>query len=552
MQTNFIEKAIGALSPQWALQRSRARLVLGHTEKYAEKFKYEGARSDRRTDGWYAGSSDANVELMGSLLKLRDRSRDLVRNNPYAAKAIEELVGNTVGTGIVPQSDTGNAELDKIIDNEWLYFADQCDTPQRLDFYGMQSLIMRTIAESGESLVRFRPRLPSDKLRVPLQLQLLESDFLDQSRTMGVVNGHVMQGVQFDLIGRRMAYWLFSQHPGSLLILNPRGAIQSQPVPAEEVMHSYRVLRPGQVRGVPFLAPVMLALRDLDDYKDAERVRKKIEACLAAFVTQPEPQNPTIGNTSIDPVSGQRVESFSPGMIAYMAPGSEVKTNDPKPAGGYREYTTSELQSIAAGLSVPYENLAQDLSLTTFSSYRAGQLGFRNTVECYRWLTLVPMFCMPVRRRFIDTLILTGAIPAKAAQDKTISLYGTSWTAPKWESVDPVKDAEATLRRIRTGTENLFDAMTSAGVDPRTQLRKIAQINEELDVLGIILDCDPRNVNVKGVEQPTDSSEKAPGKSAPATSVKKAPKAAVAKTGAASIPILPDRRWDSPTRRFAA
>jgi len=176
------------------------------------------------------------------------------------APLVEELAGNVVGTGIVPKAKTGNVGFDKIIDAEWPFFADGCDTPQRLDFYGMQTLTVRTMAESGEAIVRFRPRPADAGLRVPLQLQMLEADFLDQARTMGLVNGHVMEGVQFDEMGRRVAYWLFSYHPGGVLILNPRGGIVSQPVPADQIMHVYRVLRPGQVRGVPWLAPVMLAL----------------------------------------------------------------------------------------------------------------------------------------------------------------------------------------------------------------------------------------------------------------------------------------------------
>ena len=275
---NFLDKAIGVVAPQRALQRVRSRVALELTQDYldrhAQRFSYDGATAGRRAHGWYAASTDANVELMGSLIWLRNRSRDLIRNNPYAARAIEELAGNVVGTGIVPKAKTGNAAIDKIIDAEWPFFADACDTPQRLDFFGMQTLAVRTMAESGEALVRFRPRLAASNLRVPLQLQMLEADFLDQSRTMGLINGHVMEGVQFDEMGRRAAYWLFSYHPGGVLILNPRGGIISQPVPADQIMHVYRVLRPGQVRGVPWLSPVMMALRDLDDYCDAERVRK--------------------------------------------------------------------------------------------------------------------------------------------------------------------------------------------------------------------------------------------------------------------------------------
>jgi lambda family phage portal protein len=289
---NLLDKAISVMAPRVALQRVRSRVALelttGYLERHAQRFRYDGATAGRRAHGWYAASTDANVELMGSLIWLRNRSRDLIRNNPYAARAVEELAGNVVGTGIVPKAKTGNTAIDKIIDAEWQFFADACDTPQRLDFYGMQTLTVRTMAESGEAIVRFRPRPADAGLRVPLQLQMLEADFLDQARTMGLINGHVMEGVQFDEMGRRVAYWLFSYHPGGVLILNPRGGIVSQPVPADQIMHVYRVLRPGQVRGVPWLAPVMMALRDLDDYCDAERVRKKIEACVTAFVEQPE------------------------------------------------------------------------------------------------------------------------------------------------------------------------------------------------------------------------------------------------------------------------
>jgi capsid protein len=118
------------------------------------------------------------------LFSLRNRSRDLLRNNPYASKAIAELVGNTVGTGIVPQAKTGNATLDAIIDGEWPYFAENCDPGGQLDFYGMRALVVPTTAESGDGIVRFRGRLPQDNFRVPLQLQVLEGDYLDISRTM--------------------------------------------------------------------------------------------------------------------------------------------------------------------------------------------------------------------------------------------------------------------------------------------------------------------------------------------------------------------------------
>ena len=541
-KTSWLESAIGVVSPSWALSRAKARLVLRQAAKLEEKFRYEGARSGRRTDGWIAGASDANVELMGALVWLRDRSRDLVRNNPYATKAIEELVGNTVGTGITPQASTGNEALDRIIDAEWPYFAENCDPGKQMDIYGMQALTVRTMAESGESICRFRPRLAKDNLRIPLQLQILEADFLDHSRTMGTQNGHVMQGVEFNQIGQRVAYWLYNFHPGGVLILNPKGGILSQPVIADNVMHTYRVLRPGQVRGVPWLAPVMMALRDLDDYADAERVRKKIEACLAAIIETPGADF-ALGQTRPDADTGQMFEELSPGMIARTKPGEEVKFLTPTAIGGYRDYKVTELQAISSGTGVPYEQIASDMSNTTYSSWRGGQLGFRNTIEGYRWLSLMPMHCNPVWKRFVDTLVLIGKIPAKLQSDTSINLYGVQWTAPKWESVDPLKDAKAELQRIRTGTETLFEAIAANGGDPRNQLQQIARINKMLDDLGVVLDSDPRYTNIRGQEQPGDEKPNQPGRQGPAAK-------ASAEDDDEEMMLTVPRRWDSSVRSY--
>ena len=516
---NFIDKAISIVAPRIARRRvqNRAALALtqGYLERHTQRFRYDGASAGRRAHGWYTASTDANVELMGSLIWLRNRSRDLVRNNPYAARAIEELAGNVVGTGIVPKAKTGNAALDKVIDNEWGFFADQCDTPQRMDFYGMESLTVRTMAESGEAILRFRPRPAKFGTRIPLQLQMLEADFLDQARTMGLINGHVMEGVQFDEEGRRVAYWLFSYHPGGVLILNPRGGIISQPVPAEQVMHVYRVLRPGQVRGVPWLTPVMMALRDLDDYCDAERVRKKIEACVTAFVEQPEGiDGDPLGLSGTDPVNGDPVETFEPGMVEYLKPGQVVKFNNPPAAGGYREYKMTELQGIMAGVCLPYELGSGDMSQVNYSSWRGGMLGFRNTIEAYRWITLIPLFCMPVWRRFIDTLIMQGKIPQSAVEDAGIALRAVQWTAPRFESVDPVKDAEAVLKDVRMGRKTWFEAVLENGYDPTTQLQQIALFNKLVDKFEIILDIDPRNVTLRGQEQPANTEERTPSSKA--------------------------------------
>lgn len=489
---NWLDRAIGWLWPEAGLRRLRAR-------KAAEtvRLAYEGARTSRRTEGWITTGNSANAEIAQALTKLRERSRDLIRNNPYAARAVAEVVGSAIGTGIIARARTPDAELNRLIDRVWADWTDECDADGQLDFYGIQALVARTVFESGECLVRFRQRPASDGLKVPLQLQVIEPDYLDHTKTQRTETGYIIQGVEFDLVGRRIYYWLFGQHPGEVVQTGVRGgaSLASARVPAEDVLHIYRKERPGQVRGVPWLAPVIVTLRDLDEYEEAELVRKKIEACFAAFVTQPlGPEGAPIAPASTDAATGRRIEHFEPGMIEYLRPGEEITFATPSGSPGYRDYVAAKQATIATGLQLTYEQLTGDLSRVNYSSYRAGLLSFRNGIESFRWLTFIPMFANPVWRRFIEVAYMAGAIPVAGP-------VPVEWTPPAFGSVDPYKDALATISRIRTGTLTLRQAIAEQGYDPDAQLAEIAEINRLLDEKGIVLDCDPRRVTQSGAQQ---------------------------------------------------
>jgi hypothetical protein len=182
----------------------------------------------------------------------------------------------------------------------------------------------------------------------------------------------------------------------------------------------------------------------------------------------------------------------------------------------YREYKMTELQGIMAGIGLPYELGTGDMSQVNYSSWRGGMLGFRNTVEAFRWLTLIPLFAMPVWRRFIDTLVLLGKIPQTVANDPKVGLRNVQWTAPRFESVDPVKDAEGVLKDVRMGRKTWFEAVLENGYDPTTQLEQIALFNKLVDKFEIILDTDPRNTTLRGQEQPAGTEERTPSRKAAA------------------------------------
>jgi len=445
----------------------------------AERLSYEAARSTRRTTGWLAYETGPNAEIAGAAGKLRARSRDLVRNNAYAARAVAAIAQNAVGTGIVARTQQKQAAA------IWRRWIAQCDADGAYDWYGLQALIARTVVESGECLVRFRPRRPEDGIEPPLQLQVLEPDYLDSTKTGMTDTGYAIQGIQYDLIGRRVGYWLYSQHPGEASSLVGVSLPVSKLVPASEVLHIYRKDRPGQERGAPWLAPVVMRLRDLDDYEEAELVRKKIEACFAAFVVGGDPSR-TLGSSRIDSTTSQRVESFEPGMIAYLQDTEDVRFATPQPSADYPEYVRHQLRAIAAGLGIPYEVLTSDLKQTNYSSIRAGMLEFRRTIEAFRWQVLIPQFCQPVW----DRIMSQSGVEAPVV-----------WTPPKWDWVDPEADAKAYQVHVRNGLMTWREAVSEMGYDPDEQLAEIAETNQAFDKAGIVLDCDPRKVTQTGSGQ---------------------------------------------------
>lgn len=491
---NFLDKTIGWFAPRAGLKRARARAVIDILDKHGRR-SYEGAKAGRRTDGWVVAGTDANAEVSTAAAKLRSRARDLVRNNPYAARGMDALECNIVGTGIVPRADSRT-------DRVWARWAEQADAMNQTDFYGLQGLILRTVVESGSALVRRRIRRIEDGLEVPFQLEVLEPDYLDTSKS-GYRTGssYVEQGIQFDAQGRRQGYWLYQRHPGSSTIVG-RSPFESEFVPASEVLHVFRPLRAGQVNGVTWFAPAIIKMRDLDDYDEAELLRKKIEACLAAFVITDD-ESDTLGPVETDEETGEQVESFEPGMIKYLRTGSkDVKFNEPKFAGGYAEYMRVQLHAVAAALGLTYELLTGDLSQVSFISGRLGLLEFRRFVKKHQTQMMVPQLCLPVWRWFTDLGMVAGALD----QRRDGKRIGVTWTYPRFEAVEPLKDAMADLTRIRTGTLTLPEAIAAYGFDPEDNFAEIAKTNKILDDLGIVLDCDPRKVAKSGSAQKEDAS----------------------------------------------
>ncbi|MCQ9423368.1 phage portal protein [Pseudomonas sp. LJDD11] len=488
------------LFPGLAAKRAESRLKKLRTDMAFDliKRRFEGAAGGRRNEGWRSSGVDANAENAPALAVLRNRARDLRRNNPYAERAVTGIADNVVGAGIVPRpmgTDRDNKRLVEL----WQAWAETtlCDADGLENFYGLQHKIMECVAESGECLLRRRRRFSSDGLPVPLQLQIMEPDFLDEAKSGIVGKNRIIQGIEFDALGHRVAFWLFDEHPGSN---RSWGSMQSRRVPAEDVIHIFLPKRPGQARGYTWFAPVMQRMRSFDEMEDAVMEQAKIASCFAAFITKDE----QVSNPAHKaPPLLDRVE---PGIIQELGFGENVSFGTPPTFNGYTTYAWQQLHAMAVGLGIPYELLTADLKGVNFSSGRLGWLHFARRVDVWQWRMVIPQLCDPVWRWFMEAqLLLPGGAQAEVK---------AQWVPPRRDMVDPKTETDNVKERVRNGLTTWPDALRELGVtDPKQHAQDMADSNALIDSLGLVLDCDPRRVAAAGSpsqplteEKPDDAS----------------------------------------------
>lgn len=446
---------------------------------------YEGASKNKRLRNWKTDNSSANSTIFGNLETLRDRARYLRRNNPFAARGLQAISSNTVGRGI--QTQFRNAQASDIAANPaeilWKSWANTkaIDYEGRYDIFGLQRVIIEAVAESGEVLIR---KKYNRKLPFPLQYQVLEGDFIDSYKNQVATDkdNQIIQGIEFDKNGKRIAYWLYENHPGGVFENKSAFSANSFRVSADEIFHIYRQERPGQARGVPWLAPVIIRLKDFDDYEDAQLMRQKVAACFTAFVQDIGPDSQDLNGASKGDVD--ELSKLEPATIEFLPAGKTITFANPQGPTNYDEYTKNVLRSIAAGLGITYEILTGDLSNVNFSSARLGWIEFMRNLDVWRKDLILDGFLNPVVDDFKRIAAILG---------KDLSNFSALHTPPRREMIDPTKEIEAAKSSIRAGLSTWSDELMSLGKDPGEHFAQYAKDKKLIDSLQLTLDSDAKN-----------------------------------------------------------
>jgi lambda family phage portal protein len=429
--------------------------------------------------------------------KLRAQSRDLARKNTLAASAVERIVSSAVGTGIKPKIPA------KALRELWDEWTKKSAPDGQLDFYGQQAQVLRNVVTAGEIFVRMRARFKWDGLTVPFQIELLESEYVPMEKNEVLPDGNfVINGIEFDkdVRSKRVAYWMYKNHPNDRNSRSLFGPDLPVRVPAEEVIHVYLPERPGQVRGEPWLKTIIDRMLDVESYDKAELVRKKTTAMFAGFIKRPVGNSLTldeledIWGAADDPNgSGVANVTLEPGTMQTLAPGEEIEFADPKDVGGqYETFLRNQYRLIASGVGILYEQLTGDYSLVNDRTWRAAMNDFRRRVEMWQHHLMVFQFCRPIWRRWALFARIQGFLvdPSKEM----------TWTPPTWPYINPVQDVQARREEVLAGFTSRQRVVSEMGEDASVIDKEQAGDNARADDLELSYESDGR----KAASLPTE------------------------------------------------
>ena len=526
----FVEKAVSVVKGAWnggaaafntaVAPMQRADAVPSSVTQIRAMSGYEGASQSPRMSPFYPSRSHINTLLQAEAPLLRARTRQLIANSAHGANASETFVSYATGTGIVPSPQIENSNQKKQIKQAFLDWTDEADADGLTDFFGLQSMVARALFDAGEVFARRRDRFSSDGLFIPMQIQLLEAEQLDISyNSQAPVTGNPIRcGIEFDknVRSKRLAYWFSREHPGDGTITFNRSMDRVR-VPADQVLHIYKPMRPGQIRGRPWLTPGIVKLYDWDKYNDAELTRKLGAAMHMGAITQE--LGGDISETGLVDENDKEADetgtvdvAMEPGTLPVLPKGYDISWNNPADVGpNYEAFAYRTLLELCAAMGLPYFSVSGDTSKANYSSIRSALLDFKRRMEQFQWETMIFQFCRPVYKWWLPAAVLAGAVrlPGYATNPRAYSRV--IWRTPKWDWVDPLKDAQAEKLMVDSGFKSRDAVIEALGDDPDEVDESIARSQDRAERLelnfptGTISHTTPqpeREENGNGGQQP--------------------------------------------------
>lgn len=464
IRENAVDRLIRYFDPERANLRLQARV---RSSMLSAMSGYVGAsRSDRALSGWRTSQGSPDADTLPDLQTLRDRSSWLARNSPLGAGAINTTVTNVAGGGLKLQAridreflkltDEQADALEDQIEREFRLWSKFCDARQTLTFGGQQELALRSALERGDCFAVL-PYLRKPQTPYGLSIQLIEADQVsnpDNKQDSREIAG----GIERSAYGAPVACHIQEHHPGETYSASAKNQwrrvrFYGEASNRRQVLHLFRPLRPGQCRGVPFLAPVIRELKQISRYTDAELMAAVVSGMFTVFVKSEggeSPLAPMSPTEETGAAAGDADLKLGNGAIVGLAPGDDITTANPqRPNANFDPFFEAIVKQVGLTLEIPKEVLVKHFT-ASYSAARAALL------EAWKFFSgrrqwLAESFCQPIYEAWLEEAVANDRIAAPGFfSDPLIreAYCGAEWVGPAKGMINEKHEVEAAILRL--------------------------------------------------------------------------------------------------------
>ncbi len=450
---------------------------------------YAGANQGRLFADFLASNTSADAELNNSLTVLRNRSRDLARNNEYVRRYLNMIKTNVVGEkgftlqvrarNIDGTLDTVGNQIVEAAFHRWAKLGGP-EVSGRMSWLDCQRYVAESLARDGEV---FAKKVRNNRYTDGFSIQFLEPEMIDTEKNGRARNGNeIRMGVELDQFHRPVAYYVKTRHPNDMAIATAQNSEKLVRVDASEMIHVFIQQRQYQTRGEPFMASAIASLKMLNGYREAELVAARAAAAKFGIITTPTGDE-FVGD---DEENGMPIIDMEPGSYSQLPEGHDFKMIDPThPTTAFADFEKAVLRGIASGLNVSYTSLANDLTGVSYSSIRQGTIEERDNYKMLQSF-IIEHFCEPVFNAWLDSALDFGSMNIPATQDKfnkfsaNVIFRGRGFA---W--VDPLKEINASVVAINNGLISMSDVAATYGRDVEDLFAQIQSDKEMAERYGL-------------------------------------------------------------------
>ena len=410
-----------------------------------------------------------NPAIRSSSQQLMDQAQTIAIKSVYGKKAVQYSVDNVIGSdGILPnpkvmKDDVLDVEMNRNIEYEfdrWARKGKRFSATGQMNFRQFQQQIEKSRFIFGEAFAVIHE---SD---YNLHVELISPQRCKLGYTESTDNGNtIVDSIEYTPQGRVVAYYFELLDMGT----NDSPTGKKIRIDADDCYHYFIPTVPGQRRGISEFAPVVKELVQLDSFTFSTLVQKRMASNSMGFITQDKETSDAI-DIELDEEAEEGYEppdilqEFEAGTMHQLAAGQDIKQiTATQGADDYATFNSAMESKIAMGFGFFKQGYLGDTSNINYSSARFGDAQQRNMIKSLQ-STLRETVLEPLFERWLEWNFMNDKLVKNERQIEYIAI-NTDWLAPKWESIDPMKDMDYESKAVENGFKTRRDAIIRLGGD---------------------------------------------------------------------------------------